>query len=145
MDFQDCIKFANELHNCYLATVEGDQPRVRPMGMWFADNTGFYFESKSVKAICKQLKKNPKVEIVFHSTKEKPMGKVMRVSGTAEFIDDMELRKKVYEARKPMLNAQGIKGPEDPLLALFRIHTGEAFFWTGTENIYEEGREIIKF
>ena len=144
MDFQDCIKFANEQHDCYLATVEGDQPRVRPMGIWYADNTGIYFETKSVKAVCKQLQSNPKVEICFHSTKEKPMGKVLRVTGKVEFIDDMELRKKVYEAR-PMLKAQGIKGPEDPLLALFRISSGEAFFWTGTENIYEEGREIIKF
>jgi pyridoxamine 5'-phosphate oxidase len=145
MDFQDCIKFANEQHDCYLATVEGDQPRVRPMGICFADKTGIYFETKSVKAVCKQLVKNPKAELVFHSTKEKPMGKVMRVTGKVEFVEDMEPRKKVYETRKHMLQAQGIKGPEDPLMVAFRIHTGEAFFWTGTENIYEEGREIIKF
>ena len=144
MDFQDCIKFANDHHICYLATTEGDQPRVRPMGMWFADETGFYFESKSVKALHKQLEKNPKVEVVFHAPEEKPMAKVMRVSGEVEFLDDMELRTKLYE-EKPRLKDQGVKGPEDPLMTIFRIHTGEAFFWTMASNMYESNIEKIKF
>ncbi|MCE7698204.1 MAG: hypothetical protein K8E24_005000 [Methanobacterium paludis] len=36
MDFEDCIKFANETPVCYLATADGDQPRVRALGFWFA-------------------------------------------------------------------------------------------------------------
>jgi pyridoxamine 5'-phosphate oxidase len=144
MDFQDCIKFANDHHTCYLATVDGDQPRVRPMGMWFADKTGFYFESKSVKALHKQLEKNPKVEVAFYAPEAKPSGKVMRVTGKIEFINDMELRKRLYE-EKPRLKAQGVKGPEDPLMTIFRISTGEAFFWTMASNMYEADIERIKF
>jgi pyridoxamine 5'-phosphate oxidase len=45
MDFKDCVDFANETKTCYLATVEGDQPRVRALGMWYADETGFYFQT----------------------------------------------------------------------------------------------------
>jgi pyridoxamine 5'-phosphate oxidase len=144
MDFQDCIKFANEHHTCYLATAEGDQPRVRPLGMWFADKTGFYFHSQSVKALCKQLKKNPKVEIVFHAPEEKPLGRVMRVAGKAEFCDDMELKKKSYEAR-PFLKGMGIKGPEDPVVAVFQVPHGEAFFWTMKSSMWEDDIEKIKF
>ena len=44
MDFQDCIKFATEIPVCYLATADGDQPRVRTFLLWYADETGFYFE-----------------------------------------------------------------------------------------------------
>ena len=59
MDFKDCVKFANENKTCYLATCEGDQPRVRAMGMWKADEDGFWFQGQTVKAFFKQLQKNP--------------------------------------------------------------------------------------
>jgi hypothetical protein len=50
MDLKEYANFANENKACYLATVDGDQPRVRCLGMWFADETGFYFQAQSVKA-----------------------------------------------------------------------------------------------
>jgi pyridoxamine 5'-phosphate oxidase len=52
MDFKEYVDFANENKTSYLATAEGDQPRVRCLGMWFADETGFYFQAQSVKAMC---------------------------------------------------------------------------------------------
>ncbi len=55
MDFNDCVKFANENKMCSLATADGDQPRVRAMGMHYADDTGFYFNTESTKALAKQL------------------------------------------------------------------------------------------
>ena len=141
MDFQDYVKFANENPLCYLATAEGDQPRVRPVVMWFADETGFYFQSQSVKAMCKQIQNNNKVEIAFHSPKE---GKLMRVAGKAKMIEDMELRKKCYEER-PVLKETGVKGPEDPLLAAFHVYTGEAFFWTRADTMKEAEIPRAKF
>ena len=83
MDINDCAKFANENRPCFLATVEGDQPRVRALGMWYADETGFYFQAQSVKAMIKQLEKNPKVEVICCN---KDNTKVMRVSGKVKFI-----------------------------------------------------------
>ena len=47
MDFKDCVKFANDNKTCYLATADGDQPRVRALGMWYADETGFYFQGQT--------------------------------------------------------------------------------------------------
>jgi len=144
MDIQDCIKFANEHRVCSFATAEGDQPRVRILAMWFADDTGFYFHSQSVKALCKQLKNNPKAEVAFYAPDEKPMGRVMRVAGEIEFLYDMELLKKSYEAR-PFLKDMGVKGPEDPLMAVFRIPHGKAHFWAMGSSMYEDDIEIIKF
>jgi pyridoxamine 5'-phosphate oxidase len=43
MTIQDAIRFANENPVCFLATVEKDQPRVRALAFWYADETGFYF------------------------------------------------------------------------------------------------------
>ncbi len=140
MDFQDCVKFANENPVCYVATADGDQPRVRPLAMCFADNTGFYFNTESLKALAKQLNKNQKVEACFFA-----QGKVMRVTGKVEFIDDIAIRTRIYEDRQPTLEGLGVKGPVDPLLVVFGIRTGEAFFWTMADNMKEAEIERTKF
>jgi len=145
VDFQDCIKFANDVHTCYLATAEGDQPRVRALGLFFADDTGFYFQTESVKALYKQLENNRKVEGYFHATRPGPdAGKVMRVSGEVEFIDDIAIRTQALEKNR-VLKELGVTKPEDPLLVVFRIFKGEAYFWTMADNMKESEIERIKF
>jgi pyridoxamine 5'-phosphate oxidase len=139
MDFKDCIDFANENHDCHLATVEGDQPRVRTLGMLFADETGFYFNTESPKALAKQLKDNQKVEACFFAK-----GRTMRVTGKVDFVDDPAIRSRFYEART-FLKGLGVKGPEDPMLVVFAIRHGEAFFWTMAENMKESSIPRIKF
>jgi len=141
MDFKDCVEFANENNTCYLATAEGDQPRVRALGMWFADETGFYFQTQTVKAMCKQLEKNPKVELYFNA---KDYSKVMRVSGKVKFITDTALRAKCIEER-PFVKDFGITEPSNPLLAVFQVYTGEAYFWTMADSMKEADLPRIKF
>ena len=141
MDFKDCVEFANENNTCYLATAEGDQPRVRALGMWFADETGFYFQTQTVKAMCKQLEKNPKVELYFNA---KDYSKVMRVSGKVKFITDTALRAKCIEER-PFVKDFGITEPSNPLLAVFQVYTGEAYFWTMADSMKEADIPRIKF
>jgi uncharacterized pyridoxamine 5'-phosphate oxidase family protein len=143
MNFQDVIKFANENRVCHIATVEGNQPRVRALQMWFADDKGFYFQTESVKAICKQLKNNNKTEICFFAPGS-DVGTMMRVTGKVEFVDDLALKNKVLSDR-PFLKAVGIKGPEDPLLVVFRVYSGEAYFWTLANNMKEAEIERVKF
>ncbi len=140
MNFQDCIKFANANTVCFLATADGNQPRVRPMGMFYADNSGFYFNTESVKSLARQLKKNQKVELCFFDTGVK---NVMRVTGKVEFVDDMAIRKKFFDERAVVRGL--VKGPEDPELLVFRLHSGEAFFWTMANNTREAALERIKF
>ena len=141
MDFKDCVEFANENNTCYLATAEGDQPRVRALGMWFADETGFYFQTQTVKAMCKQLEKNPKVELYFNA---KDYSKVMRVSGKVKFITDAALRARCIEER-PFVKDFGITEPSNPLLAVFQVYTGEAYFWTMADSMKEADLPRIKF
>jgi pyridoxamine 5'-phosphate oxidase len=141
MDFKDCVKFANENGTCYLATADGDQPRVRALGMWYADETGFYFQAQTVKALCKQLEKNPKVEGYFHT---KDYSKVMRVSGKVKFLDDLAIRARCIEER-PFVKNFGITEPDNPLLAVFQIYTGEAYFWTMADSMKEADIPRIKF
>jgi uncharacterized pyridoxamine 5'-phosphate oxidase family protein len=140
MDIKDCIKFANQRHICYLATVDGDQPRVRALGFWFADEDGFYFQIGSVKEMYKQLQANPKVEACFWQPDE-TTGTMMRVAGEIEFLDDPKLKEKVLNDR-PFLKEFGMT-VDHPGLVIFRIAKGEAYFWTMATNF--EPKKFIKF
>lgn len=142
--FQDCIKFTNEevpQKICSFATTEGDQPHVRILSMCFADEKGFYFQTESLKALVSQLKKNNKVELCFFAPKTLVM---LRATGKVEFLDDASLKTKTYNER-PYLKNVGIKGPEDPLFVIFRVGSGEAWFWTMADSTKEALIERIKF
>ena len=141
MSLEEYAKFANENPACYLATAEGDQPRIRAMGMWYADETGFYFQTQSVKALYKQIQENDKVE-VYYCTPD--FSRVMRVSGRVKPIEDMELRRKCIEER-PFIKEMGIANPEDPLLAVFHLYTGETYFWTRADSMKEADIPREKF
>jgi len=48
-NFEDCVRFANQHMICSVATCDREQPRVRMLGMWFADTRGFYFSTVKTK------------------------------------------------------------------------------------------------
>jgi pyridoxamine 5'-phosphate oxidase len=141
MDFKDCVKFANENKTCYLATCEGDQPRVRAMGMWYAAEDGFWFQGQTVKAFWKQLQANPKVELYFQA---KDTSKIMRVTGVAKTITDEKIRAKCV-AERPFVKNYGITTPDNPLLAVFQVYKGECYFWTFADSMKEASLPRIKF
>jgi pyridoxamine 5'-phosphate oxidase len=140
MNLQDCITFSNENPICFLATAENDQPRVRALGFWFADESGFYFQTSSIKEFSQQLKKNPKTEICFYKH-DGMIGTMLRISGTVEFVDDMKLREKAINDR-PFLKKFGVT-VDSPQLVLFKIAHGQAHFWTMENNL--KPKEIIEF
>lgn len=77
----------------YLATVENDQPRVRPFGTANIFDGKLYIQTGKSKPVSKQLDVNPKAEVcAFHN------GVWVRISG--ELIEDERV-----EAKKAMLDA----------------------------------------
>ena len=86
-------KFLKDAGTYYLATVEGDQPRVRPFGTAHIFEGRLYIQTGKMKPVSKQLTDNPKAEIcAFHN------GIWLRVAG--ELVEDDRM-----EARKSMLDA----------------------------------------
>ena len=75
------IKFLDEAETYYLATVEGDQPRVRPFGTALIYKDKLYIQTGKIKPVSKQLKANPKAEICAYKN-----GKWVRIAG--ELIED---------------------------------------------------------
>ena len=74
-------QFLDQAQTYYLATVEGDQPRVRPFGTALVFEDRLYIQTGKVKPVSHQLAANPKAEIcAFHN------GQWVRVSG--ELVND---------------------------------------------------------
>jgi pyridoxamine 5'-phosphate oxidase len=144
VELKDCLTFATEHPVCYVATEDGDQPRVRPLLLWFSNEDGFYFMTMMPKRFSAQLHENPKVEVCFYNgASDLPEAKMMRLTGAVEFVDDAELVKKVSGERAAL---EGIIGrPLEPIAEVFRIASGEARFWTLMDILKEPELETIRF
>ena len=86
-------KFLKDAGVYYLATVEGDQPRVRPFGTAHIFEGRLYIQTGKVKPTSRQLLENPKAEICAFLN-----GTWVRIAG--ELVEDDRV-----EARKSMLDA----------------------------------------
>lgn len=139
MKLQEYINFASKHPVCSLATVVGDQPRVRTFLLWRANESGFYFETFNPKDVYSQLKSNPKVELCFFNNEsDLEKAKTMRLSGKVEFLDDPDLKKQLLQDWPFLQEAE-------PVLELFRIQSGEAYFWTMGDILKEKEIERVRF
>ena len=133
----DILQFLNSNPMCHLATVEGDQPRVRGMLMYRADDAGIIFHTGKPKDVFRQIEKNQKVEVCFYNAES---GTQVRVAGRAEFLEDQALLHEIVEARpflKPVVEQHGYD-----MLGVFRVADGVATVWTMETNL--AGKEYIE-
>jgi len=135
MTKEEIISFLNANPVCYLATAEGDTPHVRAMGMYKADERGILIQLSTVKGMYREIVQNPKVELCFNGS-----GKMVRVSGTAEFIENQGLKEEVVKARpflKPLVDAHGWD-----TIKVFRVANPVATVWTMATNL--ERKDFIQ-
>lgn len=85
----------------YLATVEGDQPRVRPFGTCDLFEEKLYIQTGKIKNVARQMKANPKVEISAMSAD----GKWIRITAEAVLDDNLAAQEHMLAAY-PSLQAQ---------------------------------------
>ena len=76
--------FLSEAGVFFLATCDGDQPKLRPLGLHMEMDGKILFGVGDFKDVYKQLVKNPKVEICA----SKKDGHWLRYTGKAVFEDD---------------------------------------------------------
>ena len=92
-------KFLKDAGVYYLATVEGDQPRVRPFGTAHIFEGRLYIQTGKVKPISRQLLANPRAEIcAFHN------GTWVRIAGELVEDDRMEAKKSMLDAYPNLRN-----------------------------------------
>lgn len=78
----------------HLATVEGEQPRVRGMLLYKADDEGIIFHTGAMKDLYRQIVSNSKAELCFNDFSK---GVQVRISGELEILDDNKLKDEICE------------------------------------------------
>ena len=118
-------QFLDEAKTYYLATVEGDQPRVRPFGTALLYDGRLSIQTGKVKPVSKQLAANPKAEICAFLG-----GKWLRVAG--ELINDDNRDVKVAMLEK-MPALKGMYSPDDGNMQVLYFRNATATFSSFTE------------
>ena len=77
----------------YLATVEGDQPRVRPFGTAHIFDGKLYIQTGKIKPVANQMKANPKIEISAMAD-----GKWIRIAAEAVLDENIAAQEHMLES-----------------------------------------------
>lgn len=118
-------QFLDEAQTYYLATVEGDQPRVRPFGTALLYNGRLYIQTGKVKPVSKQIAANPKVEVCAFKD-----GRWLRVSGELVNDDDRAVKVAMLE-KMPVLKS--MYDPDDGNTQVLYFKNATAVFSSFTE------------
>ena len=83
----------------YLATVDGDKPRVRPFGAINIFEDKLYIQTGKVKNVSKQMQKNPNIEICAFNE-----GKWIRIEAQVVTDDRVEAKKSMLDENPNLRN-----------------------------------------
>ncbi|MBQ6753138.1 MAG: pyridoxamine 5'-phosphate oxidase family protein [Clostridia bacterium] len=114
--------FLKSAETYYLATTEGDQPRVRPFGTINEFEGKLYIQTGKSKPVSEQIHKNPKAEICAFKD-----GTWLRVECTLREDDRREARKAMLDAY-PDLRA--MYNEDDGNTEVFAIENAFAVFYS---------------
>ena len=125
-------QFLKNAETYYLATVDGDQPRVRPFGTAHIFEGKLYIQTGKSKDVSKQIHRNPKVEICAFKD-----GEWLRVA--CELVEDDR-----REARQSMLDAypmlQNMYSADDGNTEVFYLKDATATF-----SSFTHAPEVVRF
>lgn len=118
-------EFLKKAETYYLATVEGDQPRVRPFGTVNIFNGRLYIQTGKRKDVAKQLTANPKAELCAFLG-----GDWLRLSGELVEDDDREARVSMLEAYPSL---RSMYDPDDGNTVVYYFKNATAIFSSFTK------------
>lgn len=131
-DIEKVYNFLDEVKTYYLATMDGDRPRVRPFGTVLMYNDKIYIQTGKIKEVSKQISKNNKVEICAFKD-----GKWLRVACELINDDDREVKVAMLE-KMPELKAM-YSADDDNTQVLYMKNA------TATFSSFTQAPETIKF
>ena len=119
-------EFLKKCGTYYLATVEGDQPRVRPFGTAEIFEGRLYIQTGKVKEVSKQIQKNNKVELCAFDGEQ-----WLRVAGTLARDERVEAKEDMLE-KNPGLKKM-YSATDDNTEVLYFEHAVATFYRFGGE------------
>ncbi len=120
-DMNEVYEFLKSCGTYYLATVDGDQPRVRPFGTVNIFDGKLYIQTGKSKPVSKQLHANPKAEICAFAAD----GRWIRVSGKLIADERREAKKAMLDAYP---NLRGMYNEDDDNTEVLYFEDAEAVF-----------------
>jgi uncharacterized pyridoxamine 5'-phosphate oxidase family protein len=124
-NLEKVFNFLEEAKTYFIATVENDQPRVRPFGTILCDGKSLYIQTGKNKEVAKQIFNNSKVEICACKGAE-----WVRIACTLKEADKRELRVAMLE-KMPSLRA--MYNEDDNNTEIFYFKSGIAIFSSFTK------------
>lgn len=118
------VEFLNEAKTYYLATVEGDEARVRPIGATVEYNGKVYFGTSNQKKMFKQLIKNPNVAISGMNNTH-----WIRITGKAVVDNSADAKRAMLEANPVLKDMYSIN---DGIFEVFFIKDMKAILYSFT-------------
>ena len=110
---EEVYEFLKKCGAYYLATVDGDQPRVRPFGTVLIFEDKLYIQTGKSKKVSKQMLANPKIEICAFSG-----DKWVRVEALAIEDDRIEPKEKMLDAYPQLKSMYSADDPNTQVLYL---------------------------
>ena len=129
---QEVYEFLKACGTYYLATVEGDQPRVRPFGTIDIFEDKLYIQTGKVKDVSKEMQVNPKVEICAFNGE-----KWIRVAGEVVRDDRVEAKKHMLDSYP---NLKTLYRADDDNTEVLYLKNA-----TATISSFTEEPKVIKF
>lgn len=126
------LEFLKKADVYYLATVEGDQPRVRPFGTAHEFEGRLYIQTGKVKPVSHQIAENPKVEICAFCE-----GAWVRIACTLVEDDRTEAKKSMLDAYPTL---RGMYDENDGNTQVFYMTDATATF-----SSFGKPTEVVRF
>lgn len=118
-------EFLKKAEVYYLATMDGDQPRVRPFGTIDIFEDKLYIQTGKVKPVAHQLKANPKVEISAMAE-----GKWIRITAEAVLDENIAAQQHMLDAYP---NLKALYQPGDGNTEVYYLKNATAQICSFTE------------
>ena len=122
---QEVYEFLKKCGTYYLATMDGDQPRVRPFGTADLFDGKLYIQTGKVKDVSKQMLSNPKVELCAFDGE-----KWLRIAASAVLDDNLAAQEHMLDAYPSLRN---MYQPGDGNTEVFYLKDATAVFSSFTE------------
>ena len=122
---QEVCEFLKKCGVYYLATADGDQPRVRPFGTAEIFEGKLYIQTGKSKAVSRQIQADPKVEICCFAE-----GTWLRIAGKLVRDDRIEARESMLEANPSL---KGMYSADDGKMEVLYLADAKAVIASFTE------------
>ena len=122
---EEVFEFLKKAGVFYLATIDGDKPRVRPFGAINIFEDKMYIQTGKIKNVSKQMQMNPIIEICAFTE-----GKWLRVEAKVVRDDRREAKVSMLEANPSL---KGMYSADDDNTEVLYLENAKATFYSFTE------------